>query len=152
MINNIKSGYDISLASCYAKEGGIEGTTLDRKILSLGANTLLKIFFPIKGVKTFSSFYRAYNAGMLKKAFKAYDNKLIEMPGFVCMVEMLIKLWRLKIKIIEVPMILKFNMRQDKSKIKIGKNIRGYLKLIKNEFFLKDKKKYRQAMQKYLNL
>lgn len=127
MIKHIRSGYDIALASCFAKEGGVENSSLDRHILSFGANTLLKIFFPIPGVNTYSSFYRAFNGIALKAAFAAYEGRMIEEKGFVCMVEMLVKLSRLPLKISEVPMVLRCDMREGSSKMRRRNTINGYL-------------------------
>jgi len=52
MISKVNAGYDVVLASCYAKEGRVLGTTLYRRILSRGANMLVRLFAPIKGMNT----------------------------------------------------------------------------------------------------
>jgi len=91
------------------------------------------LIFKIKGVKTYSSFYRAYNAKMLKRAFVAYEERLIEKHGFICMVEMLVKLNRLPIRIVEVPMILRCDFRKGKSKMKKMKTTIEYINLLFNE-------------------
>lgn len=133
MINKINSGYELVLASCYAPGGKIVGAPLDRKILSLGANTIVKILFPIKGINTYSSFYRAYSAKMLRKAFAAYDGRLIDDDGFTFIVGMLIKLSRLRVPISEVPMALYSQERKGKSKMKKLSTILSYFKLIAKE-------------------
>jgi len=135
MIKKISDGNDLVLASCYMPGGEVTNTSAYRRILSSGANLLLKLSTPLKNVHTFSSFYRAYRASLIKKASAVYNDKLIEEKGFSCMVELLIKLSRLGIKITEVPMTLKGNMRKDKSKMKVLNTISGYLKLIANNFF-----------------
>lgn len=135
MLEEINSGYDLVLASCYASGGNIVGTTFSRIILSLAANLIIKLFFSIKGVHTYSSFYRAYKASVLKKAFFVYGNRLIEENGFACMVEMLIKLSRLPIYITEVPIVLRCDIRKGKSKMNKSETILGYFRLIKKEFF-----------------
>ena len=142
MLKKINMGYDLVLASCYAKEGKIVGTTIDRRILSSMANLLLRLCFPIKGVRTYSSFYRAYRVDGLKKAFNTYDDRFIEEKGFTCMVEMLVKLNRLPIKIIEVPMILRCDFRKGKSKMDRGQTILGYFQLIAREL----KNKFRKNL------
>lgn len=135
MIELIRSGYDIVLASCFAKEGAVENSTIDRHILSFGANMMLKLAFPIRGVNTYSSFYRAYDAKRLKMAFEAYAGHMIEEKGFVCMVEMLVKLSRLPLKITEEPMVLKCDMREGQSKMRRSRTIVGYLQFIKKQLF-----------------
>ena len=130
MLQHIENGYDLVLASCYAKGGKITGTTIDRRLFSFVANTLLKIRFPVKGVNTYSSFYRAYRPESLKKAFAAYGGGLIEEPGFVCMVEMLVKMSYLHFRIIEVPMTLRCDLRKGASKMRKFQTILAYLRLI----------------------
>lgn len=135
MVELVNAGHDIVLASCFAKEGGVENSSFDRHMLSFGANTILKIFFPIRDINTYSSFYRAYDAKRIKMAFEAYRFRIFEEKGFVCMVEMLIKLSRLPLKIGEVPMILKCDRREGVSKMRRRITIAAYLSFIQKQFF-----------------
>lgn len=135
MFQKINSGYDMVLASCYAPGGKIVGTTPFRLLLSCVANFILKLFFPIQGIHTYSSFYRIYRADMLRKAFYAYENSLFENSGFSCVVEMLIRLNRLNIRIAEIPMILYCNFRKGKNKMKKFRTIIRYMNLIYKELF-----------------
>lgn len=133
ILNEIDGGCDVVLASCFAPGGGVVGSTLDRHVLSFVANLLLRTFFPIPGVHTYSSFYRAYRAETLRRAFAAYDRKVLECDGFACMVEMLIKLSRLPIRIAEVPMVLQCDLRRGASKMVRLRTIFEYLRLIGRE-------------------
>ncbi|MFH1593976.1 MAG: glycosyltransferase family 2 protein [Candidatus Omnitrophota bacterium] len=133
MLDKIDSHTDVVLASCYAPEGKIVGTTIDRIFLSSVANGMLKLLFPIKGINTYSSFYRAYRTASLRKAFGAYGSSLIEENGFVCMVEMLIKFSKLGLRIDEVPMILRCDFRKGKSKMNKWKTVGTYVRLIARE-------------------
>jgi len=134
LVEKIGQGYDLALASCYAKEGRVLGTTFYRLILSRTANFILKLFIPIKNVNTFSSFYRAYRAKSLRDLQHVYQDKLIEQGGFECMVELLMKFARdNRFKIAEVPMILNGHVREGKSKMKVIKTIKGFLKVIYKE-------------------
>jgi dolichol-phosphate mannosyltransferase len=130
MLEKVGQGYDLVLASCYMAGAGIEGTNIYRKILSSGANSLMRLFTPLKEVHTFSSFYRAYTGALLKKAHRVYGDNLIQEKGFCCMVELLLKLSQLGIRICEVPMVLKGNLRKGKSKMKIVKTTMAYVRLI----------------------
>jgi len=129
MVESISSGADLVLASCYAPGGRVLGTSLYRKILSWGANQLVKLIVPIKGIHTFSSFYRAHRGKFLKDIYAIYGEQMIEEDGFVCMVELLIKYGRLKPKVVEIPMILDGTIREGKSKMKTKKTIIAYFKL-----------------------
>lgn len=138
LISKIDEGYDLALASCYAKEGAVLGTTLFRRILSRGANTLLKLVVPLKNIHTYSSFYRAYNSRALKKLYGLYAGNIIEEDGFECMVELLIKFSRNGgFKITEVPMTLDGSRRAGRSKMKIFRTTKGFLKVIVKEGILR---------------
>lgn len=132
LISKIREGYGLVLASCYAKGGVVLGTTVfQRQVLSRGANMLFKLFVPIKNVNTYSSFYRAYSFKALEQMHSDYGDKLIEENGFECMVELLIKFsHNPNIKITEVPMVLDGSKRAGKSKMRVLKTIRGFMKVI----------------------
>lgn len=121
-------GYDLVLASVYAQGGGFDKTSFLRKFISAVANLLLRFFFNIK-VLTLSSFYRIYSISIIKK-IKAKNVVLIKEPGFISMVEILIKSIREKATIIEVPMTLYSGSRKGKSKMKLVKTIISYIRFL----------------------
>jgi len=121
-------GYDLVLASVYAQGGGFGSTSLFRKLISFFANILLRFAFGIK-VLTLSSFYRVYHLTLLSEIKKKHST-IIEEPGFISMVEILIKAIRLDAKIIEVPVRLFAERRKGKSKMKIANTFLSYVKLL----------------------
>jgi dolichol-phosphate mannosyltransferase len=121
-------GYDLVLASVYSQGGGFEETTFIKKILSSVANLLFRFIFDLK-VNTLSSFYRVYGVKKLKEANKTWPS-LIEEPGFICMLEILLKLLECKAKTIEVPMVLASSKRVGKSKMKLFKTAVSYLRFL----------------------
>lgn len=139
MIEKINGGYDLALASCYMRGGGVVGTVFYRRLLSWGANLIIKTVTPLKNISTFSSFYRAHKAVLVKRVYSAYGESFITEKGFVCMVEMLINMSKLNIKICEVPMMLKGNLRQGRSKMKTMPTIKAYLRLILINLFTNHK-------------
>lgn len=129
MIALIENGdCDIVLASCYARGGGFENTSPWRLFLSKGANTIVKLRFGLWKYNTFSSFFRAFSFRSLKKLAES-DSELMSSEGFTCVVEMLIKMHRLKLEIREIPMLLRSSERKGKSKMPVIKTILGYLRL-----------------------
>lgn len=120
--------FDLVLASVYAQGGGFEQTSLFRKLISFWANILLRLFFNIK-ILTLSSFYRVYHVELLRN-IQSHNPSIIEQSGFVCMLELVIKSIRLDAKIIEVPMKLRSTERVGKSKMKIIKTSKEYLKFV----------------------
>ena len=138
MIQQTRNGCDIALASCYVREGRVEGTTWWRQILSRTANGMLRIVCPIPGVRTYSSFYRAYRQDILRRAMEMYGDDLIRERGFTCMLELLMKLQTLKPRITEIPMILRCQLRKGKSKMKVGPTIAAYFRLMGRHLLKRD--------------
>ena len=128
MLGQLNCGYDVSLASCYAKGGGIEGTTYFRMLMSKSANIIIKLRFRMWKYSTFSSFYRAYSYQCIKNVFEK-DPDMMKIDGFTCVVEALIKLHKMGFRIGEIPMTLRSKERIGKSKMPILKTIKGYLYL-----------------------
>ncbi len=126
--------YDIILSSPFAKGGKFLGIDKKRKVLGEAANFIDKIVFRIKGINTYSSFYRAYRADILKKAQKSYKSSLIIENGFSAVVELLIKLSKLNATFFEIPATLDWRKRKGKSKMKVGKTTVRHLVIYKNYF------------------
>jgi dolichol-phosphate mannosyltransferase len=130
LIEKINNGFDIVIASRYAKGGKEIGLTRLRKILSNTASAMMSFFIPIKNVTDYTSGYRAYSGKIIKKSWKHYGKKLITKSGFTCMAEMLIKLFKINAKISEVGFPLRYDLKMGKSKIKIFRTIFDYFCLI----------------------
>ena len=122
-------GYDAVLASPYMYGGGIVNTSPIRIFLSSMANIFVKEFLGIHGILTVSSFYRLYTGKLIKNLQEKYSPEIIELAGFECMVELLLKIIYLKANISEVPLVLDTNLRVGKSKMKIMRTVRGYFKV-----------------------
>lgn len=135
MVTIYDTGFDLVLASVYVQSGGFGETTFFRKLISFTGNMMLRLVLDLK-VLTLSSFYRVYSLKMLRK-IKQSRGRLIEEPGFICMVEILHKAIREKARIIEVPMMLRSEARVGKSKMKIIKTTRSYLRFMGRNMFRK---------------
>jgi dolichol-phosphate mannosyltransferase len=121
-------GYDLVLASVYAQGGGFEKTTVLRKLLSATANFVFRFVFDLK-VSTLSSFYRVYRIPALRKAHARWP-ALIQEPGFICMLELLLKLIRVDARVIEVPMVLASAKRVGRSNMKLTRTTLEYFRFL----------------------
>jgi dolichol-phosphate mannosyltransferase len=133
MLAKIESGCELVIASRYAPGGEEIGLAPHRKVLSRGASTFLKTFFGIPGARDCSCGFRAYRVSLLRRAFETYGDKLVEETGFVCMAEVLVKLAMIGAKIDEVPLILRYDLKEGASKMKVGKTIGQYFALAKRK-------------------
>lgn len=130
MIEKIRDGFDIVIASRYQRDSRIVGVNLTRQLISYIASIMMKIIFPIKGAHDYTCGYRAYNMEVLKQAYGIYGNNLIEQTGFACMAELLIKLSRFRCLVTEVPLILRYDHKIGSSKMKILKTILSTLGIL----------------------
>lgn len=131
LVEEIAQGYDVTIASRFCPGGREEGVKLSRKIFSRGAKFLLSCLFSIPGVKDYTCGYRAYKLSLIKKGFEVFGDQFVAEDGFACMAEILIKTSMLGAKITEVPLVLRYDLKQGKSKIKVIKTILEYYHLIK---------------------
>lgn len=128
MVTISRLGYELVLASVYAQSGGFDKTSFMRKFLSFSANMVFRSFFNVK-VLTLSSFYRVYHVNMLRRVQDKYE-QLIEETGFICKLEILLKSIRCGAQIIEVPMVLHSSKREGKSKMKVFKTTKDYIRFL----------------------
>lgn len=135
MIEKLQAGYGLVIASRYER-GGVEvGLSELRSFLSRGASALLKIFFPIPGAKDYTCGYRAYRGAELKRALLVYGNSLVEERGFTCMAEILIKLRAVGVRVAEVPLVLRYDLKTGQSKMKVFQTILRYFVMIARNLF-----------------
>lgn len=130
MFNGIREGFDVVIASRYLPDSRVIGVTRFRQFLSLMASWLMRLLFPIKGVKDYTCGYRAYSLECLKKAYNLFGDKIIEEKGFACMAEFLVKLRKLNIIAVEIPLLLRYDRKLGESKMDILKTIKRTLLLL----------------------
>jgi dolichol-phosphate mannosyltransferase len=129
MAKKIEKGADVVIASRFVPGGDDSTAPAYRRLISRGAAFVFRIFLPIREVKDFTSGYRAYRVDLLRRAVRHWGERLIEEQGFACMVELLLKLRYLDPAIDEVPFVLRYDRKQGRSKLKLGRTIFQYLKL-----------------------
>jgi len=122
---------DIVIASRYAPGGDEIGLTPLRKVLSRGASFLLTALTPVPGARDYTCGFRIYRAAMLRRAHAAWGSRLVEEAGFTCMAEVLLKLGRGGARVLEHPLVLRYDRKEGASKMKIGRTIVRYFALIR---------------------
>jgi len=137
MLSEIRNGKDFVLASCYARGGKLINLPFERKFFSKAANLLCMILFQVPGARTYSSFYRAFSHHAISKVYSKFDHPVISEKGFVCMVELLLKLHKAGFTFAEVPATLFFDKRKGTSKLKVKTTIQSYLRLFTKFLVLK---------------
>ena len=131
----LDGGCDVAIASRYRRGARIAGVAPHRRLLSLGAALLFKLLHPCRGVIDYTCGYRGYRVALLQRAQDRYGEGLVRERGFACMVEVLLKLARLGARFREVPIDLRYDLKQGASKMDVGGNtVRLLRKLISWRF------------------
>lgn len=125
----IDKNLDLVVASRFTEGGKEIGLSNIRKMYSRGAKYYFKLFFPIHNLNDYSSGFRAYRIGILKEA-KYKWNDLVTTDGFDCMAEIAAKFSKMQIRAGEVPLVLHYDYKKGKSKMRVGKTVKGYFSLL----------------------
>lgn len=130
MVEAIRDGADVVIASRYLPGARQAGVPRHRALLSAAVGWLLRLRFGLPGVRDYSCGFRAYRAGIVQEALAAYGPKLIESQGFVVMTELLVKLAPFHPRVAEVPLNLRYDRKAGESKMPAARTIAGYLRLL----------------------
>ena len=120
---------DVVIASRYVSGGDEIGLTPLRKVLSRGASYLLRLTVPVRGARDYTCGYRVYRSSTLRRAADQWKERLVEESGFTCMAEVLLKLGRGGARILEWPLILRYDLKEGASKMKVMRTILRYFAL-----------------------
>jgi dolichol-phosphate mannosyltransferase len=132
MIEKLRSDFDIVCASRYRSGGGYRGFPFSRHVLSMGANLFARLFFRIPQVRDYTLFFKGYRASLLQKTIATYGDQFIECRGFASNAEILVKTCRVNnARCVEIPTVYRYDLKQGKSKMAVGKNLVEYFKLFR---------------------
>jgi dolichol-phosphate mannosyltransferase len=131
MVRMIREGHHVVIASRYRPGSRVRGVPFSRRILSRGASLLMRILFPIRGVRDYTCGFRAYDLGALKAVVEKSGPGFFDQDGFQVMVDILLKLRREPDLIFgEVPLILRYDQKEGESKMDIAATVKKTLRLI----------------------
>lgn len=130
MGRGIREGNDVVIASRYQRGSCTRGVPRHRQILSHAAGILFRCVFPIAEVRDYTCGFRAYRAAALKQAVQVYGENMFDQLGFQCMVDILLKLKKLNLIFTELPMILRYDMKESVSKMRVSQTIKDTLFLM----------------------
>lgn len=130
MMRMINEGYDVVIASRYRAESRVYGVPFMRRVMSGGAAWLMRVVFPIRGVRDFTCGFRAYRASALQAAVSRYGTDFVNQEGFQCMVDILLRLRSMDLVFGEVPFLLRYDRKGGESKMNVWRTARLTLRLL----------------------
>jgi dolichol-phosphate mannosyltransferase len=117
---------DVVIASRFAPGGGEHGLSATRRLYTRLAGAAMRMLAPLPGVRDYSCGYRVYRRQALERALERFGSPLVSEQGFVCMVELLLKLARSGARFGEVGLDLHYELKQGPSKMNVAATIRRY--------------------------
>lgn len=129
LVEAVRGGKDVVIASRFAPGGGQIGVSGYRAFISRCANLFMKVFFPIPGLREYSCGFRGYRAAKIREAIEFYGNNFVQLKGlgFTCTLEKLVKLKLIGASFGEVPFVLRYDQKQSDSKMVSSITTLGYL-------------------------
>lgn len=130
MVKLVEEGQDVVIGSRFQPGAVVEGVPPHRQFMSLAASWLFRTVFPTRGLRDYTSGFRAYSARALSDAISKYRGRLVDQEGFQCMADVVLKLRRFPLRFREVPMTLRYDRKQGASKMKVARTAARTLGLI----------------------
>ncbi len=123
------AGAGVVVASRFCPGARQIGLSLFRRLLSRCAAVVSKIVWHIPGIADYTSGYRAYSGKIVRRLFSDYEVPVTE-QGFAVTLELLLKTTRPPVVCAEVPLTLRYDRKQTKSKMNVPSTIKDYCKLM----------------------
>jgi len=130
MVEEIRRGADVVIASRYRRGSRVTGVPPVRRLSSLCARLLLSVLFPVEGVRDYTCGYRAYRADILRRAQERYGPRWISSTGFAATAELLLTLRPLRPTVREIPIDLRYDLKRGASKMVPNRAVREHLAMI----------------------
>lgn len=120
---------DMTIASRFVAGGRTLGVPLFRRLTSFGARALFTVLLPIPSVRDYTCGFRAYSGDLLKRGVERWG-ELVTENGFAAAVEWLARLSALKPRIVEIPLVLRYDFKPTPSKMPVWTTIQREIRLI----------------------
>ena len=119
MIERLRGGCDVAIASRYRASARVVGLSRFRRWMSEGARVLFRMAAPVPGVRDYTCGFRAYKAGVLRGVLAESGGRLARERGFACMAEILLRFAAAGAVMGEVPFELRYDLKGGASKMNV---------------------------------
>ena len=131
LVEALESPYGVVIASRYRPGSVSQGVPLSRTIASFGARVLVDAVAAIPGVRDYTCGYRVYRADALRRARREIPD-LPREAGFACQLELLVALARTGARMREIPLTLRYDKKESKSKLRWRDAVLGNLRVLRS--------------------
>ena len=127
MIDEIDSGADVVIASRFQPGSQEVGVPAHRKFLSHLSSAGIRLLVGYPGARDYTCGFRVYRADVLRRLVARYGDNFLRENGFSCMLELLLNLRRIQAKVAEVPLVLRYDLKEGASKMRILRTMWRYV-------------------------
>lgn len=127
MVERLGADFDVVIASRFQPGAQEIGVPPFRIFLSHFASAGMRTLVRYPGVRDYTCGFRAYRADTLRNLIDTFGDGFIRENGFSCMFELLLNLRTLRARVSEVPLILRYDLKEGASKMRILRTMWRYV-------------------------
>ena len=125
MVERLGEGFDVVIASRFQPGAQEIGVPAFRILLSHVASAGIRTIVGYPGVRDYTCGFRAYRGETLRNLIDTFG--FIRENGFSCMFELLLNLRAIRARISEVPLVLRYDLKEGASKMRILRTMWRYV-------------------------
>jgi dolichol-phosphate mannosyltransferase len=129
LVDTIIGGADLVVASRFVPGATAVGVPWLRRVLSGGARVVFGLLIGARGVRDYTSGYRAYRMTLVRRLAARFD-PLVRAGGFGVMTELLAKAAADGARCEEVPIMLRYDLKPGRSKLKLLPTLAEYARVV----------------------
>ncbi len=119
MVERIAEGFDVVIASRYQPGAQEIGVPLLRVFLSHLSSAMLRTLVRYPGVRDYTCGFRVYRVETLRRLIDHFGAGFLRENGFSCVLELMLNLRALRVRAAEVPLVLRYDLKEGASKMRI---------------------------------
>lgn len=127
MVQRLNEGFDVVIASRFQPGAQEIGVPPFRVMLSHVASAGIRTIVGYAGVRDYTCGFRAYRAETLRHLIDLFGDDFIRENGFSCMFELLLNLRAIRARVSEVPLVLRYDLKEGASKMRILRTMWRYV-------------------------
>lgn len=127
LVEKLSEGNDFVVASRFQPGAQEVGVPPLRKFLSHLSSGGIRLIVGYPGVRDYTCGFRAYRTETVKKLIDSYGDAFVRENGFSCMLELVLNLRRIGARGAEVPLVLRYDLKEGASKMRIMRTMWRYV-------------------------
>ena len=134
MVERIGEGFDVVIASRFQPGSQEIGVPPFRKFLSHLSSAGIRLLVRYPGARDYTCGFRVYRAETLRRLIDLFGDSFVRENGFSCMLELLLNLREVEARVAEVPLVLRYDLKEGASKMRVLRTMWRYVVTLSRGF------------------